>query len=245
METFSALLAICEGNPPVIGGFPSQMPVTRRFDIYFDLRLNKRLSKQSRRQWFETPSRSLRRHCKAIFSYFQVAWRTLRPAIWTNMTRTRPRQTLQSTSKHIYIYSHRESGCQRGPRWHAILTIAMEWFSVRCRGTKQTYGEPLLLRLAYVCCKIQYGIQVPKKHPLFNNRVLFPLALICHYLIIDQHDIFGPCKYHYRARVWCFWWLLWLRNALCCSRLSQVIACCLLGTKPLPEQVLTLLSNLF
>ena len=56
METFSALLAFCEGNPPVTGGFPSQRPVTRSFDIFFDLRRNKRLSKQSRRRWFETPS---------------------------------------------------------------------------------------------------------------------------------------------------------------------------------------------
>ena len=46
METFSALLAICAGNSPVPGGFPSQKPVTRNFDVFFDLRLNKRLSKQ-------------------------------------------------------------------------------------------------------------------------------------------------------------------------------------------------------
>ena len=66
METFSALLALCEGNPPVTGGFPSQRPVTRSFDVFFDLRLNKRLSKHSRRWWFETPSRSLWRHCNVI-----------------------------------------------------------------------------------------------------------------------------------------------------------------------------------
>ena len=46
METFSALLAICAGNSPVSGEFPSQRPVTRSFDIIFDLRLNKQLSKQ-------------------------------------------------------------------------------------------------------------------------------------------------------------------------------------------------------
>ena len=45
METFSALLALCEGNPSVTGGFPSQKPVTRNFGVLFDLRLNKRLSK--------------------------------------------------------------------------------------------------------------------------------------------------------------------------------------------------------
>ena len=52
METFSALLSLCVGNPPVTGGFPSQRPVTRNFDVYLDLRLNKQLSKQSRRRWF-------------------------------------------------------------------------------------------------------------------------------------------------------------------------------------------------
>ena len=47
METFSALLAPCAGNSPVTGEFPTQGPVTRIFDVFFDLRLNKRLSKQS------------------------------------------------------------------------------------------------------------------------------------------------------------------------------------------------------
>ena len=56
METFSALLAICAGNSPVPGELPAQMPVTRSFDIVFDLPLNKRLSKQSWGWWFETLS---------------------------------------------------------------------------------------------------------------------------------------------------------------------------------------------
>ena len=34
METFSALLARCDGNPPLNGGFPSQRPVTRSFDVF-------------------------------------------------------------------------------------------------------------------------------------------------------------------------------------------------------------------
>ena len=45
METFYALLAICVGNSPILGEFPTQRPVTRSFDVFFDLRLNKRLSK--------------------------------------------------------------------------------------------------------------------------------------------------------------------------------------------------------
>ena len=63
METFSALLAICAGNSPVPGEFPTQRPVTRGFDVFFDLRLNKRLSKQSLGWWFETLSCPLWRHC--------------------------------------------------------------------------------------------------------------------------------------------------------------------------------------
>ena len=47
MQTFSALLAICAGNSPVPGEFPAQRPVTRSLDVFFDLRLNQRLSKQS------------------------------------------------------------------------------------------------------------------------------------------------------------------------------------------------------
>ena len=66
METFSALLALCAGNSPVTGEFLSQRPVTRSFDIFFHLCLNKRLSKQSWGRWFDTPSRSLRRHCNDI-----------------------------------------------------------------------------------------------------------------------------------------------------------------------------------
>ena len=62
METFSALLAVCAGNSPVPGEFPAPRPVTRSFNVFFDLRLNKRLSKQWWGWWFETLSRPLWRH---------------------------------------------------------------------------------------------------------------------------------------------------------------------------------------
>ena len=54
MITFSALLASCAWNPPVTGEFPAQRPVARSFDVFFDMRLNKRLSKQWWDWWFET-----------------------------------------------------------------------------------------------------------------------------------------------------------------------------------------------
>ena len=62
METVSALLAICAGNSPVPAEFPAQMPVALGFDVFSDLRPNKRLSKQSWGWWLETPSHSLWRH---------------------------------------------------------------------------------------------------------------------------------------------------------------------------------------
>ena len=63
----------------VPGEFPTQRPVTRSFDVFFDLRLNKRLSKQSWDWWFETLSRPLWRHCNdfpkdlALFSFTGVS----------------------------------------------------------------------------------------------------------------------------------------------------------------------------
>ena len=80
MEAFSTLLALCAGNSPVPGEFPAQRPVTRSFDIFFDLCLNKRLSKQSWGWWFETLSRplwrqgngSMRRPC-VIFQWIHYS----------------------------------------------------------------------------------------------------------------------------------------------------------------------------
>ena len=42
MEAFSTLLALCAGNSPVTGEFPTQRPVTRSFDVFFDQHVNKR-----------------------------------------------------------------------------------------------------------------------------------------------------------------------------------------------------------
>ena len=68
-ETFFVLL----GNSPVTGDFPAQRPVTRSFDVFFDLRLNKRLSKQWWGWWFDTPSRPPWRHCnKRVISEHMV-----------------------------------------------------------------------------------------------------------------------------------------------------------------------------
>ena len=64
---------------PVTGEFPVQRPVTRSFGVFFDLRLNTRLSKQSWGWWFESLTPSLWCHWndgqgshKVIFKIFNV-----------------------------------------------------------------------------------------------------------------------------------------------------------------------------
>ena len=66
---------LCE-NSPVTDEFPVQRTVTRNFDVFFDLRLNKRLSKQSRSWWVQTPSRPLWRHCNGIVKQFAISCRS-------------------------------------------------------------------------------------------------------------------------------------------------------------------------
>ena len=67
----SASLALCAGNSPVTDEFPAQRSATQSFDDFFDLRLNQQLNKQWWRRWFETPSRSLWRHCNELSRWRQ------------------------------------------------------------------------------------------------------------------------------------------------------------------------------
>ena len=63
----------------VRGSHWSQRPVTRCFDVFCHLRLNKRSNKQSRRRWFEMPSRSLWRRCNGdvIWIILCAEWVTM------------------------------------------------------------------------------------------------------------------------------------------------------------------------
>ena len=107
METFSALLAICAGNSPVTGEFPAQRPLTRSFDVFFDLHPNKRLSKQWWGWWFESPSRPLWRHCNV--SLLNLLW--LVTPIW--------RWTCWSTLVQVMVY--RQLGVK--PPTESLLTF--------------------------------------------------------------------------------------------------------------------------
>ena len=56
------------GDSSVTAGFPTERLVTQSVDVFFGLRLNKQLSKQSSSWWFETPSRTLWRQCNGILN---------------------------------------------------------------------------------------------------------------------------------------------------------------------------------
>ena len=66
------------GEPSVTGGFPSQRPVSRSFDVSYDLRLDKRSSKQSGRWWFKTLSFSLWRHHNVERPGVPCSWKWVR-----------------------------------------------------------------------------------------------------------------------------------------------------------------------
>ena len=71
MKAFSALLAFFEKNPTVPVGSPHKGQ-WRRFDVFFYLRLNKRLRKWPRRWWFGTPLCSLWRNCSDFSKYKNI-----------------------------------------------------------------------------------------------------------------------------------------------------------------------------
>ena len=123
MKTFSALLAICAGNSPVPGEFPTQRPVTRSFDVYFDLCLNKRLSKQPWGWWFETLSWSLWRHRNV---HAQLATHSLNPCMIVPMQK---RITHPKTDKMCIMI---QSWIHSDPRYNQYFLIII-YFLFRIR----------------------------------------------------------------------------------------------------------------
>ena len=104
-ETFLMWLALCEGNPLVTSGFPSQRPVAQSIDVSFDLHLNKQFSRQSRCWWFETPSCSLWCHCNEPWRIRML----MQPCrMWVNVSNQSKimwiiTTTKQSTTNHMHM----------------------------------------------------------------------------------------------------------------------------------------------
>ena len=146
MESFSALLAICAGNSPASGEFPTQRPVTRSFDVFCDLCLNTRLRKQSWGWWFETLSRPLWRHrngwVDATLFHNHASWRHLKslpdlmqPQILATMW-IYNYQNRNNKNNFLFnlILNHRIPGCAN---WYLVINyftrrycITVSWWRV-------------------------------------------------------------------------------------------------------------------
>ena len=147
METFSTLLALCAGNLPVTSDFPSQRPVTRSFDIFFDLRLNKRLSKQSRRWWFGTLFHSLWRHCDAKTLNLQMSCSDFTPYDITGCQKKYPSNCLQATCPRIHWPPGNSDENVNISQiiycliWDISCKIAQRWMSLNLSDDKSTLDQ--------------------------------------------------------------------------------------------------------
>ena len=93
------------GNSPVTGEFTR--PVTKGFGVFFDLHLNKRFYKQSRRRWFDTPSRSLWRHCTEHASthwQVQCPWQSINNNAFDNLDKLGVLRGMKIPSNHFWMY---------------------------------------------------------------------------------------------------------------------------------------------
>ena len=138
METFSALLAFCAGNSPVPDEFPSQRPVTRSFDVSFDLCLNTRLCKQSWGWWFETLSRSLWRRVRAQthVMHYLLSFQTLPCFVFQNKC--------MIIHRHVYI-----------------ITMTSQWTRWRLKSPASPMFTQPLIR-----AQIKENIKAPRHWPL-------------------------------------------------------------------------------
>ena len=137
IETYSVLLVLCAGNSPVTGEFPAQRPVTRSFDVFFDLHLNKRLSKQSWGWWFVMPSRSLWSLCN---DWLLSIWHVL---FFMQCLHYHS----DSKADHVVILyiisSHDNTSPNINSRWHGTRYSTkgnLLWYSIHMTGSQFVTG---------------------------------------------------------------------------------------------------------
>ena len=178
METFSALLAVCAGNSPVPGGFPAQRPVARSFDVFLDLCLNKRLSKQSWGWWFETPACPLWRHCNSLLlckRYFQNRDGKCCILVEVSLKFVHKGPNLFTSCRHYFTLC---IGTEQG-YW---LTRTQSVINVRYKTDQLKTGElKLLIRLQTSCWKATGSTRFISIEYKGNSIFLFE----CIYLLLD------------------------------------------------------------
>ena len=136
MEAFSTLLSLCAGNSPATVNSPHRGQWRGALMFFFDLRRNKRLSKQPWGWWFKTPSWSLWRQC-----------------IEQNVL-------LTLTSMCLYIYMHIDPYvlCISICRCICVIFILFHWFHYLC--PRRTWSLALYF-VKHYCTKMLHCYLFP------------------------------------------------------------------------------------
>ena len=174
METFSTLLTICAGNSPVTGEFPAQRPVTWSFDVFFDMSLNKRLSKQWRGWWFEMLLRPLWRHCnglqlvlrKAVCAR-QVSLKDIDKWFTWKSNRTSPQQNKDQPNHVAALSIQRCLASVRIP----IIKIRLSHDSFLFNGDPCTWKDCLYIEMRQYIFHVIY-FTYPKTTKALHNQLL-------------------------------------------------------------------------
>ena len=173
LRTFSALLAICAGNSPVTSEFPAQRPVTRSFDVLFDLRLNKRLSEQSWGWRLETPSCPLWRHNK---DHRNTELCGLKSSNWNNLRKTIPySDVLYDHYKfelgHLFPYCwHSSFAFFTKFRKHTMSSVSLSHMMTLCYCIPHLWGSDYAFEQATMC----------------RDQYLSRMSLSLHHVIADR-----------------------------------------------------------
>ena len=128
------------------GEFPAQRPVTRSFDVLFDLRPNERLSKQPWGWWFETLSCSLWRHCNEQFHWHR----------WWMASLTMPAVRAVHSSNAIgpIYHIHRDHFVYAPSKWETALqcNVVSNWLGAYPQWSQHTvWPKHRILGLRLLC----------------------------------------------------------------------------------------------
>ena len=117
---------LCAGNSPVICEFPAQRPGTRTCDVFFDLRLNERLSKQWWGWWFETLSCPLWRHRNDhLFPLISVRFKTLKRRHISSVMASH----ISRLFNNLFMLASKKASklCIYGPLWEESIGDRHRW----------------------------------------------------------------------------------------------------------------------
>ena len=194
MGPFSALLALCAGNSPVTDEFPAQWPVTRSFDVFFDLRLNKRLSKQSQGWWFETLSWSLWRQSNE----YSVD-------TFTFSDKPMSDEELRRLLDNTQVYSTLSQSAERMIHLQNLITQIQRSCALAAQEIARADSEAERMRKMVEEAKSQVGLQIMRNRNIRYVRFTLPVYQLIYIgwpvskgcqKLWPAHDIFPSNWFH-------------------------------------------------